>query len=64
MDRYKDELLSEAGPENTYDKEELAWKRTGYAIRNFLRGWIINVSANHDHAKYAEILLDGLTKKN
>ena len=67
MDRYVEDLLSESVTAKTADDEKvkstkvkLAWQRTPFAIGNFLRGWVINVPANHAHANDAEILLDGL----
>ena len=60
MDRYVDALLAEPVPEKAKDNREFAWQRTPFAIGNFLRGWIINVPANREYAKNAEIPSGGI----
>ena len=61
MDQYIDELLSES-PDNKQKSEGLIFERTPFAIGNFLRGYVMNVPSDHNYAKDAEILFDGIQK--
>ena len=60
MDQYIDELLSESPDKQK--SEGLIFERTPFAIGNFLREYIMNVPSDHNYAKAAEILFDGIHK--